>query len=114
MDLSPDYYRNISPIYKKIIQIVLFVVELFLGFRFIIRFMGLDPDSTLVDIVYKTSQPFAFPFIRALGSFTEERSIFEWPTLIAMVVYWFIAWIIIKIFLADRSTLASETEKKFQ
>jgi uncharacterized protein YggT (Ycf19 family) len=100
--------------YNKILWIVFSVIEFLLGFRFALKFMGSDPNTGLAKFIYKVTQPFASPFLKTLGVYKEEGSIFEWTTLIAMLVYWIVAWIIIKTFLTDDTVSTPESERKIK
>ncbi|MCX6761063.1 MAG: hypothetical protein NTZ84_03120 [Candidatus Nealsonbacteria bacterium] len=115
MDPSPNSYEDKpSSFYSRILWIALIVVEFLLGFRFALKFIGLDANTGLTELVYKITQPLASPFLAALGVYREEGSVLEWTTLIAMVVYWIIAWAIIKIFLTDQAVSTPESERKLK
>ena len=114
MDPSPNTYEYKPSPYSKIVRMVFIVIELLLGFRFALKFTGSDANSELTGFVYKITQPLVSPFLKALGSYKDEGSVLEWTTLIAMVIYGIVAWIIIKIFLTDDDILAPESERRFK
>jgi uncharacterized protein YggT (Ycf19 family) len=100
--------------YDKISWMAIIAIEFFLGFRFVLKFMGTDSNTGLAGFVYKITQPFASPFLKALGVYKTEGSVLEWTTLVAMVIYWIVAWIIIKIFLTDDAVSTPESERKIK
>ena len=75
------------------------VLNVLLAFRFILQLLGANPSNGFVDFIYNLSAIFVTPFI---GIFNESlargavtTSVFEPATLIALVVYAFIAWAIV-------------------
>jgi hypothetical protein len=114
MDSSSNSYETNPSLYGRLLQGAINVIEILLGFRFALKFIGSDPHVGLNLYIYKITQPFAAPFLKALGIYKEEGSVLEWTTLVAMVIYWIIAWLIIKIFLTDDTVSTAESEKKFK
>jgi uncharacterized protein YggT (Ycf19 family) len=110
---SSDSSEDTPPYrYDRISWIALAVIEFLLGLRFALKFTGSDPNTGLTGFVYNITQPLASPFLKALGIYREEGIVLEWTTLIAMVIYWIIAWTIIKIFLTDDTVSTPESERK--
>lgn len=115
MNSSSDYSEDNPPYrYDRISWIALIVIEFLLGFRFVLKFTGSDPNSGLTGLVYNITQPLASPFLKALGVYKDEGIVLEWTTLIAMVIYWIISWIIIKVFLTDETISTPESERKLK
>ncbi len=76
-----------------IIYFVLGVVEVILGLRWLFRLLGANTDNSFITLLYGVSHPFVAPFNnifndQALG----RQSVFEFSTLIALLVYALIAW----------------------
>ncbi len=69
-----------------------------LALRFLLRLLGANPNNGFADFIYTISAPFAAPFF-GLFSYTAElgQSRFEFETLIAMLVYALVAWLIAKL-----------------
>jgi hypothetical protein len=108
-----DSYEEKPPFhYNKALWNMLVIVEILLGLRFAFKFIGYEPNAGFAGIIYKVTQPFVSPFLKALGIYSEVGSVFEWTTLAAMFIYWIVVWIIVKIFLTDDSVLVSESEKE--
>ena len=68
-------------------------IEVVLAFRFGLLLFGANPDAAFVELVYRVSEPFMVPFEAVFGA-TETRigSVFDWSTLLAIIVYAVIAW----------------------
>jgi uncharacterized protein YggT (Ycf19 family) len=114
MESSSNIYEDKSSLYRRLSWFILIVIEILLGLRFVLKFVGPDPGSEIPKFVYTVTQPLASPFLNALGNFKDERSVLEWTTLVAMALYWIIAWIIIRIFLTDHTVSTTESEKKYK
>jgi YggT family protein len=103
-----------SYLYARISRIFFTVIELLLGLRFVLKFTGAGANDWFVGIVYGLTQPLASPFLKALGVYEEQGVVLEWTTLIAMIIYWIVGWIIIKIFLTDDTVSTTESERKLR
>ena len=115
MNQSSDSSEDKPPYrYDRISWIALTVIEFLLGFRFALKFTGSDPAAGLTGFVYNITQPLVSPFLKALGTYNDEGIVLEWTTLIAMVIYWIVAWIIIKILLTDETVSMPESEQKLK
>jgi hypothetical protein len=87
-------------------------VEIFLAFRFLLRLFGANPSAGFSNFIYTISYPFASPFLNVFRITRVEGAVFEWTTLLAMAVYWIVAWGIIKLFLMGRSVSTPEAAVK--
>jgi hypothetical protein len=69
-----------------------------LGLRFVLMLLGANRGNAVVDMIYGISYPFAAPFFGMFG-YTAEfgRSRFEFETLVAMVAYALITWLLIRL-----------------
>ncbi|MDF1542694.1 MAG: YggT family protein [Anaerosomatales bacterium] len=68
-------------------------IEVILAFRFGLLLFGANPEAAFVDFIYRIAAPFMVPFEAVFGV-TETRmgSIFDWSTLLAILVYAVVAW----------------------
>jgi hypothetical protein len=76
-----------------LIYFVLGVLEVIMGLRWLFRLLGANTDNGFISFLYSISHPFVAPFNnifndQALG----KQGVFEFSTLIAMLVYALIAW----------------------
>ncbi len=72
------------------------VIEMLLVFRLIFKILGANPSSGFVQFINSVTQLFIAPFYgifrQATTSGIETTSVLEPATLIAMIVYAFLAW----------------------
>jgi len=75
---------------------VLGVIEVILGFRFLFRLLGANPDNAFVSFLYSITSIFLAPFEGIFREFIapglEAESVFEFHTLVAMLVFAVIFW----------------------
>ncbi|HEY7346950.1 MAG TPA: YggT family protein [Ktedonobacterales bacterium] len=76
-----------------VIYFLLSVLEVILGLRWLFRLLGANTDNDFISFLYGISHPFVAPFN---GIFNDQslgrQGVFEFSTLIAMLVYALIAW----------------------
>lgn len=95
---APNRNKNII---RKLVYYVLGVLETLLAFRLIFKFLGANPGSTFVSLIYNMSEVFLAPFKgifrSAVSSGIETKSVLEPTTIIAMIVYALIAYGIVRL-----------------
>ncbi|MCR4274872.1 MAG: YggT family protein [Candidatus Campbellbacteria bacterium] len=104
-----------KPLYRgtQIVWYILGFVEILLLFRFALKLLGANPEAGFSSFVYGITYVFATPFISVFrASYLLEGSIFEWTTLLAMLVYWVIAIGIIKMFVMGKTVSTHEAAVK--
>ncbi|HAE36775.1 TPA: YggT family protein [Candidatus Nomurabacteria bacterium] len=103
-----------KPLYRgtQIVWYVLGVVEVLLAFRFVLKFLGANAGAGFSSLIYQITHIFATPFLNVFRITNVSGSIFEWTTLLAMVVYWMLAIGIIKIFLIGKTVSTPEAAVK--
>ncbi len=89
-----EHQRRVSPGYTlgRIIYSVLSVAIVILAFRFGLRLFGANPEAGFVEFVYRLSAPLVAPFEAVFPTTALDRAVFEWNSLLAMVVYSVLAW----------------------
>lgn len=111
-----DAYTSPStkPLYRgtQIVWYILGIIEALLAFRFILKFLGANSIAGFTSVIYGATQIFAAPFLNVFRITKIEGSIFEWTTILAMLVYWIIAYAIIKLFLMGRTVSTPEAAAK--
>ncbi len=94
---------------NKVEQVVWFVaavLAILLGIRLVLSLLGANLGNGFADFIYSASGPFVRPF-QGLFNVSFERGVgrFELETLVAIVVYVLLAWIIVMgIRLAKKNT----------
>lgn len=67
--------------------IVFGILETFLGLRFLLKLFAANPGNSFVQWIYDTSEPILAPFVGIFPTRVENGYIFEFSTLLAMIVY---------------------------
>jgi hypothetical protein len=91
----------------NIVWYILGIIEILLGFRFVMKLLGANPESGFVNFIYSVSGVLTAPFDNIFGvadnKSGEIHSVFEPSILVAAVVYALIAWGIIKLMNLNRA-----------
>ncbi|MES2623197.1 MAG: YggT family protein [Patescibacteria group bacterium] len=106
-----------KPLYRgtQIVWYILGIIEILLAFRFVLKLLGANAGAGFTSFIYNITYVFASPFLTVFRSTRViEGSVFEWTTLLAMVVYWIIAFGIIKLFLMGRAVSTPEAAVKLE
>ena len=105
-----------KPLFRgtQIVWYILGLLEAFLAFRFLLKLFGANPYAGFTSFVYGVTYMFTAPFVAVFRVTAVEGSVFEWATLLAMIVYWLVAWAIIRLFVMSRSVSTPEAAAKLQ
>ena len=105
-----------QPLYRgtQIVWYLLGLVEVLLAFRFVLKLLGANAAASFTSFIYIVTAPFTAPFVTVFKASKAQGSIFEWTTLLAMVVYWIIAVGIIKLFLMGKTVSTPEAAIKLK
>lgn len=98
MAYSTITYRD-SPLYRltQVVWYLLDIIEILLALRFLFKLLGANPGAVFTHFLYGVTYPLVFPFISVFRISQVAGATFEWTTLLAMVIYWIIAWIIVRL-----------------
>jgi hypothetical protein len=88
------------------------LLEALLAFRFVLKLLAANPAAGFSSFIYNVSYPLAAPFLNVFHATKVEGSVFEWTTLLAMLVYWLIAWGIVKLFFMSKTVSTPEAAVK--
>lgn len=84
-----------------LIYFVLGVVEILLAFRLVFKLMGASSASSFVSLIYAITGVFILPFegifSRSFADGIEATAVLEPATMVAMIVYAVLAWVIVKL-----------------
>ncbi len=99
-----------KPLYRgtQIVWYVLGLIEVLLAFRFVLKLLGANPAAGFASFIYGITYIFAAPFLSVFRMTQIAGSLFEWTTLLAMLVYWIVAVGIIKLFLMGKTVSTPE------
>jgi hypothetical protein len=103
-----------KPLYRgtQIVWYILGLLEVLLAFRFVLKLLGANPLAGFTSFIYGVTFPFAAPFLSVFKITDVNGSVFEWTTVLAMLVYWFIAWGIVRLFLMGKTVSTPEAAAK--
>lgn len=91
-------------IVEQVIYFILLVVEIILGLRVLFSLLGANQSNAFAHIIYTISYPFVAPFFGLFGyTFRAGVSRLEIETLVAMVIYALVAYLIVKLTRIGRS-----------
>jgi hypothetical protein len=105
-----------KPLYRgtQIVWYILGLLEAVLAFRFFLKLLGANPSAGFSDFIYTISYPFVSGFLNVFRITRVDSSVIEWTTLLAMAVYWFAAWAIIRLFFMGKSVSTPEAAAKLE
>jgi YggT family protein len=89
--------RNTLYRMRQAIWLILAFSEGLLAIRFILRLLGANPVAGFAQFIYGITTPLIAPFVGLFGTPRFEGSAFEFTTLVAMIVYALLAWVIVKV-----------------
>ena len=103
-----------KPLYRgtQIVWYILGLIEVLLAFRFVLKLLGANAAAGFTSFMYGVTHVFAAPFLNVFRITQVEGSILEWTTLLAMVVYWMVAFGIINLFLMGKTVSTPEAAVK--
>lgn len=103
-----------KPLYRgtQIVWYILGIIEVLLAFRLVLKMLAANPEAGFTSFIYGATYVFATPFLNVFGASQVGGNVFEWTTLLAMVVYLIIAWGIIKLFLMSKTVSTPEAAVK--
>jgi hypothetical protein len=88
--------KNIFRAYQ-IVWYILGIIESLLLLRLILRFLAANPSNPFANLIYSLSGVFTYPFSTLFSTFQTGNSVLEISTLFAMLIYWLLAWALVKI-----------------
>lgn len=105
-----------KPLFKgtQIVWYLLSLLEVLLAFRFVLKFTGANPGAGFTGFIYSITWPFTAPFFAVFPRTTVQGSIFEWTTLLAMLVYWLVALAIVRLFFMSKTVSTPEAAAKLE
>jgi hypothetical protein len=81
----------------QIVWLCAALVETLIGLRVVLKVIGANPDSPFAGFVYNGAALFLAPFYGLTGSPTAGGSVLEVPAIIALLLYAFLAWSVVRI-----------------
>ncbi len=103
-----------KPLYRgtQVVWYILGLIIVILAFRFVLKLLGANAQAGFSSFIYTISYPFAAPFLKVFRASEVGGGIFEWTTLLAMFVFFLVAWGIVKIFSMSKTVSTTEAAHK--
>ena len=95
----------------QIVWYVFYVLEFLLLTRFLLKLLAANAGAGFTQFIYTLSAVPLAPFRFVFGADSVGNSVFEWSTLLAMLVYYFVAWGLVKAFSMSRDIRESEADQ---
>lgn len=95
-----DPYAGRRQTSRRLVQAIylLFgVIEALIAIRFVLRVLGANPAAGFATFIYGITAPLIAPFVGLFGNPQFDGSVLEWHSLVAVVVYALLAWLIAKV-----------------
>ena len=103
-----------KPLYRgtQIVWYILGLIEVLLAFRFVLKLLGANASAGFTNFIYGVTYIFAAPFLSVFRVSQVAGSVFEWTTLLSMLVYWIVALGIIQLLLMGKTVSTPEAAVK--
>lgn len=98
--VATDPYDERRAIADKMVQAIYFVfgvVEVLIALRFVLKLLGANPNAGFSSFIYSVTWPLVAPFAGMFDTPAANGSVVEWHSLIAMVVYALLAWLLARL-----------------
>jgi hypothetical protein len=109
---SPESAKRIRPLYRgtQIVWYIFGILEALLLIRFLLRALGANTGAGFTQFILGLTHIFVAPFTYVFPPAVVSGSVIEWSTLLALLVYWLVAYGITRLLIMGRPV--SQTEAK--
>lgn len=99
----------------RVVWYLFYIIETLLVLRFTLKLLAANPNVVFTDLVYQLSAIFVTPFMYVFGSPSAvEGSVIEFSTLLAIFIYWLLAWGIVKLIVMNRPIDTDEARSELE
>lgn len=94
---------------SRIVSVIIALIEIIIGLRVLLKLVGANANNDFASFIYNLAAVFLAPFFGITGSPAAGGVVLEIPSLIGMVVYALIGWVIVSLIwpLFDRPTTST-------
>ena len=82
---------------RQAIYLLFGIINGLIAIRFVLRLLGANPDAPFASFIYGVTAPFLAPFVGLFGTPAFNGSVLEWHSLVAILFYLFLTWILAKL-----------------
>ncbi len=106
-------YQKKKAIFRvyQVVWYILGIIEVLLGFRFVLKILGANSASGFTNLIYSTSDTLVGPFKGIFKVAESQGSVLEWSTVIAAVVYAVIAYGLVQLMQLVKPAMPDEVER---
>jgi hypothetical protein len=97
-------FRPYSPV-ARIVWTVFGIVAVLLVVRFFLQLVGADPAAGFTNFIYQLTNPLVQPFTGTIPNTIVETGVVEWITILALAIYWLVAWILARLATTPRTAM---------
>lgn len=97
--------EDTTNIAARVVYVISGIITGLLAIRFLLSLLGANPLNSFANIIYDLSRPLVAPFF-GLFNYNAQLGVarFEFETLIAIVVYGLIAWVLVNLLSSGRGS----------
>lgn len=95
-----DPYANKRVAADRVIQLVYLVfglIEALIAIRFVLKALGANAGAGFAEFIYGLTGPLVAPFYGLFGNPASQGSVLEVHSLVALIVYALLAWLIVRL-----------------
>ncbi len=96
----------------RVIWYIVSILEILLILRFVLKVLQANTGADFTQMIYKLSSVFVEPFRLVFPTPVVEGTVFEWSTLLAILMYWIIGLGIVKLISMGRPVTHEEAKEK--
>ena len=89
--------RNAAWRVGQLAYLIFGVIVALIAIRFVLLLLGANPNAGFTDLVYSLTGPLVAPFEGIFGAPDVESGVFDPASLVAIVVYSLIGWVVAKV-----------------
>jgi len=73
------------------------IIETLLAIRFVLRLLGANAQAGFAQLIYGVTGPLVAPFQGLFGTVQSDASVLESSTIVALLIYALVAWLVVKL-----------------
>jgi len=81
----------------QLIYLIFGIIEGLIAIRFVLKALGANPNAGFAEFIYGITYPLILPFIGLFGNPQAQGSILETNSLVALIVYALLGWLLAKL-----------------
>jgi uncharacterized membrane protein YhdT len=81
----------------QIVYIVFGLIEALIAFRVVLKLLAANPNAGFSALIYTVTWPFVAPFQGVFPTPATNGSVFEFSSVLAIIVYALISWVIVQL-----------------